>query len=362
MGWWNSIFSETLVGLDIGISGIKAVELSGKRNPRLIAYNRVPLPWDAISREGEIKRRDYVVQALKKMFALKNFTTKKVALGAFGNSIIAKKISVPKMTAQELEHQLYWEAEQYIPFDINEVNLDFAILGPSRGQTTTGNSTMDVLLVAAKKDYVQNLRSIIEEAGLEVTVIDNQSFALGNSFEFNYGYTATTPRDEMAVNVIIDCGAGSTKVSIVEGDKTTYIRELRQSGIGCSQLISEKLGVSLAEAEKLKITQPEDESVSPLIEDFVTSLSEEIARSLDYFMSQNSDLTVQTLYLCGGGARLKGLSEKLKTRISTQVEPLNPIRNISGSGKEMNSDAVKELKYLGAVAIGLSLRRPGDSG
>lgn len=359
MGFLQSLFSETLVGLDLGVSGIKAVELSGRKNPRLIAYNRVPLPWDAISREGEIKRRDYVVQALKKMFALKNFTTKKVALGAFGNSIIAKKISVPKMTPSELEHQLYWEAEQYIPFDINEVNLDFAVLGPSRHSSTEG-PLMDVLLVAAKKDYIQSLRSVVEEAGLEVEVIDNQSFALGNSFEFNYGYNAQG-EGENQVNVIVDCGAGSTKLSVVEGDKTTYIRELRQSGIGCSQGISERLSVSLAEAEKLKITSPGDEAVEPIIEEFVVQLSEEIARSLDYFLSQNTDLSIQSLYLCGGGSRLPGLVDKLKTRLNTGVEYLNPIRNISGSGKEMNSEAVRELKYIGAVAIGLSLRRSGDS-
>src|SRR5262245_20860003 len=106
MGILDSVFTRQLVGLDIGVSGIKAVELSGLKNPRLLAYNRVPLPWDAISREGEIRRRDYIVTALKKLFAIKNFGTKKVAVGAFGNGIMTKKISVPKMTESELAHQL----------------------------------------------------------------------------------------------------------------------------------------------------------------------------------------------------------------------------------------------------------------
>jgi type IV pilus assembly protein PilM len=125
MGLMSSFFERQLVGLDIGVSGIKAVEIAGKKTPRLVAYNRLPLPWETISSDGEIRQRETVIAALKKLFTIRAFTTKKVAVGASGNAIITKKISVPRMTAAELNHQLYWEAEQYIPFNINEVNLDF---------------------------------------------------------------------------------------------------------------------------------------------------------------------------------------------------------------------------------------------
>lgn len=355
----KSIFAKQLVGLDIGVSGIKAVELSGIKNPRLLAYNRVPLPWDTISREGEIRRRDYIVSALKKMFESGNFSSRQVAVGAFGNAIITKKISVPKMTVEELNHQLYWEAEQYIPFDINEVNLDFAIIGPSKG-TQSQSPMMDVLLVAAKKEYIQTVKSVVEEAGLKACVIDNQAFSLGNAFEFNYGYTFKESRASL-MNVIIDFGAGSTKVSVVEGDKTTFTRELRQSGIGCTQLISERLGVALAEAEQMKITQSEEASVFPVISEFSQNMIDEIARTLDFCSTQNTDVALQGVYICGGGSKLLGLTRAMSERLSVPVHQLNPIHNISGSGKKMNTEAVKELSYLGSVAIGLSLRKTGDS-
>lgn len=355
----KSLFAKQLVGLDIGVSGIKAVELSGPKNPRLLAYNRVPLPWDTISREGEIRRRDYVVAALKKMFENRNFGTKHVAVGAFGNAIITKKIVIPKMTSEELNHQLYWEAEQYIPFDVNEVNLDFAILGNSKSSTSQ-SQMMDVLLVAAKKDYIQNIRSVVEEAGLIADVIDNQAFALGNAFEFNYGYTLKEDKDSL-MNVIVDFGAGSTKISVVEGDKTTFTRELRQSGIGCTQLIAERLGIALTEAEKIKTTEGESDQVFPIISEFNQNLIDEISRTLDFVTTQNMEATLQGVYICGGGSKLVGLAEAMTERLSVPVKQLNPIHNVSGSGKKMNSNAVKEISYLGSVAIGLSLRTSGDA-
>lgn len=355
-----SLFQRQLVGLDIGVSGIKAVELSGQKTPRLIAYNRVPLPWNAITTEGEIKEREIVVSALKKLFESKQFTSKKVAVGASGNSVISKKISVPKMAQEELAHQLYFEAEQYIPFDVNEVNLDFAILGPSA--QTQGSSTpmMDVLIVAAKKEYINSLASVVEEAGLIPEIIDNQSFALGNAFEFNYGYLVGTAGTQ-ATSVIIDFGAGSTKISIVEGDKTTFSRELRLCGVACTTMLSERLGISLEQAEKVKITEGSTPAIRSIILEFVNSLAEEISRTLDFHVSQNPDRSIQGIYICGGASRTEGLARALETRLPAPVQPLNPIQNIAGSGRKMNAQAIRELSYLGSVAIGLSLRIAGDA-
>lgn len=313
----KSIFARRLVGLDIGVSGIKAVELTAAKNPRLMAYNRVPLPWDAITKEGEIRKRDYVVAALKRMFEQRFFSTKRVAVGAFGNSIISKKITLPRMTRQELAHQLYWEAEQYIPFDINEVNVDFAILGNSKGSQAQ-TPMMDVLLVAAKKEYIESLRSITADAGLKLDVIDHQAFAIGNAFEFNYGYTQEEAKTPSA-NVIVDFGAGSTKVSFVESDKTTFTRELRQSGIGCTQNISERLSIPLAEAEKIKITEPTSTLCAPIINEFTSNLVEELSRTIDFYSSQNTDVMLQGIYICGGGSQLNGLIAAMSNHFPVPV-------------------------------------------
>jgi len=359
MDFLKNLFSRPLVGLDIGVSGIKAVELSGTKNPRLMAYNRIPLPLDVISQDGEIRSRESVVKALKRLFETKNFSTKRVAVGAFGNAVITKKISVPRMSAKELNHQLYWEAEQYIPFNIEEVNLDFAILG-NTAQTAGTTPMMDVLLVAAKKDYIGLMSALLEDAGLVPDVIDNQTFALGNSFEFNYGYMLGK-NDPGEVNIIIDFGAGTTKLSVVERDKTTFTRELRQSGNGCTQLIAERLGVSFEEAETMKLEGKDVPEIQTIIEEFNSLLIDELLRTIDFFMSQSNERVIHGVYICGGASKTFGLFESLVQRMPTKVETLNPIQNIAGSGQKMNPKAIKELSYLGAVAIGLSLRTAGDA-
>jgi type IV pilus assembly protein PilM len=351
----KALFHRPLVGLDIGLSGIKAVELKGNRSPRLMAYNRVPLPWNTISPDGEILNRKALVTALTKLFEFSQFSTKKVVVGASGSSVITKKISVPRMSAEELGHQLYFEAEQYIPFDVAEVNLDFAILGPSN-QTQGGVLLMDVLIVAAKKDYVESLTSLIEEAGLIPEIVDNQAFALGNAFEFNYGYSGVAE----GTCIIIDFGAGSTKVSIVEGDKTTFSRELRQCGLACTGMLSERLGIPFDQAENVKITEGGTEAIRAILQEYVANIVEEIARTLDFAVTQASG-TIQGIYVCGGASRTEGLMRALEQRLPAPVQPLNPIQNIAGSGRKMNAQAIRELSYLGAVAIGLSLRYSGDS-
>ncbi len=360
MSFLNSLLDRQLVGLDIGVSGIKAVELAGAKSPRLVAYNRLPLPWDTLSSEGDIKNPEVLVQALKKLFEFRGFTTKKVAVGAAGASIMTKKITLPRMTASELSHQLYWEAEQYIPFPITEVNLDFAILGNNTSVQGSATPLMDVLLVAAKKDYIDSLTQAVRSAGLQPVVVDNQAFALGNSFEFNYSHVVDTSPGG-ATNVIIDFGAGSTKLSVVEGDKTTFTRELRKSGLSCTALLAERLGLPLDQAEKIKVTEADSDAVKAILNDFSMGLCEEILRTLDFFLSQSQERNIQGIYICGGASKTQGLVELLETKLPAPVAPLNPVQNIAGSGKKMNAQAIREIAYLGATAIGLALRKAGDA-
>lgn len=350
------IFDKGLVGLDIGVSGIKAVELSSGSTRRLMAYNRIPLPWNAISPDGEIKNRDVVIQALQTLFANKEFTTKRVATAGFGNSIITKKIQVDRMKLEDLREQMYWEAEQYIPFDPNDVNMDFAILGNSLSTQTSGK--MDILLVAAKKDYITSLQGVLTEAGLDAVAIDTQAFALGNSFEFNYSHVIDLESGG-GLCILLDFGAGSTKVSVFEGDKTTFNRELRQCGLSCSLLLSERLGVSLDEAENLKVSDYENPTVATVIEEHVTGLVEEVSRTIDFCLTQTADGALDGVFVCGGAARTYGLFQALQVKLTAPVKPLNPAQNIAGSGRRMNGQAIQEMMHLGTVAIGLALRSGG---
>ncbi|MBY0370775.1 pilus assembly protein PilM, partial [bacterium] len=282
-------------------------------------------------------------------------STRRIATAGFGNSIITKKIQIDQMKPEELQEQIYWEAEQYIPFDVNDVNLDFAILGNTPG-TSVGK--MDVLLVAAKKDYIQSLNDLFAEANLEVHAIDTQAFALGNAFEYNYSHLVNTETAKQ-VCVLVDFGAGSTKISLFESDKTLFNRELRQCGLSCSQMLAERLGVSLAEAEKLKIERSDDPAVAPLMDEFVSSLTEEVSRTIDFSLTQSADMAVDGVFVCGGAARTRGLVKSLESRLSAPVKRMNPIQFISGSGKKMSSAVVTEITQLGSLAVGLALRGGG---
>jgi type IV pilus assembly protein PilM len=247
---------------------------------------------------------------------------------------------------------MYFEAEQYIPFDISEVNLDFAVINENRGES------MEVLLVAAKKDYIQNVTSVIESAGLKLEVVDCQAFALGNSFEFNY---LTPQKKDRSNHVIVDFGASSTKLTIVEDDKTIFTRELRQCGINCTQLISERLSISTEQAEDLKVNQPNSPQLKTILSDYLQTLVDEISTSVDFAIAQGNEKVIAGIYICGGGSRLEGLFKKLQEKFTYPIYPLNPIRKIAGSGQKMNSNALQELTYLGAVAVGLALRKPEDT-
>ena len=357
MQFLDVILKKQLVGVDIGVSGIKALEVSQTKVPQLIAYNRIPLPWEAISLEGEVRNRAVVVDALKRLFAVGSFSSKNVAVGAFGRSIMSKRITVPVMTEEELEHQLYWEAEQYIPFNASEVNLDFAILGPA-SHTLAQEPKMDVLLVAAKKEFIESLKSMVREAGLEPVIIDTQAFALGNAFEHNY---ASWIKEQGAhCCALVDFGAGSTKISIVEGTRTSFHRDIQPSGSRCSEFLADRLGVTVEEAEQIKISQGTKPQVRNILTDYAHSLADEISRTLDFFLSQSHDNSIDAIFYCGGAVQMEGIMEVLTKKMPAPLYPLNPIKHVIGSGQGINRTALDEVTVLGTVATGLSLRKWGD--
>src|SRR5580765_2622294 len=209
---------KSVVGLDIGSSAVKAVELkaSGK-GYRVTAIASEPVPPDSIV-DGAIIDGGAVAEAIKRLFAQKAFKTKEVAASLSGNAVIVKKISLPVMTEQELSDSIYWEAEQYIPFDIQDVSLDYQILDAGTGADSKG--TMEVLLVAAKKEKIADYLGVITQAGKVPVVVDVDAFALQNAFEMNYG------NDPNAVVVLLNAGASATNINILNGDQSVFTRDL----------------------------------------------------------------------------------------------------------------------------------------
>jgi type IV pilus assembly protein PilM len=225
--------AKTVVGLDIGSSAVKAVELkpSGK-GYRVTAFGMEPVPADAIV-DGAIIDAGSVADAIRRCFdGNKAFKTKDVCASLSGNAVIVKKISLPVMTESELAESIYWEAEQYIPFDIQDVNLDYQILDP--GTSANSRGSMDVLLVAAKKEKIADYTSVIAQSGRTPIIVDVDAFALQNAFEVNYGLEAGK------VVVLLNAGASAININIIQGEQSVFTRDISVGGNAYTEAVQKR--------------------------------------------------------------------------------------------------------------------------
>src|SRR6266404_622705 len=240
--------SKSIVGLDIGSSAVKAVELrSNGKGFKVGAVAVEPVPPDSIV-DGAIIDGGAVSAAIRRIFEHKTFKTRDVAASLSGNAVIVKKISLPVMTEAELSESIYWEAEQYIPFDIQDVNLDYQILDP--GTSAESKGTMDVLLVAAKKEKIADYTGEISQAGRVAVVVDVDAFALQNAYEANYGL------ESGQVVVLINAGASAININIVTGDQSVFTRDISMGGNSYTEAVQKELNLPFESAEQLKRGQP----------------------------------------------------------------------------------------------------------
>ena len=233
--------SKSVVGLDIGSSAVKAVELkaSGK-GFKVVAFAIEPVPPDSIV-DGAIIDGAAVADAIRRVFENKAFKTKEVAASLSGNAVIVKKINLPVMTEAELAESIYWEAEQYIPFDIQDVNLDYQILNAGTGAESAG--TMDVLLVAAKKEKIADYTGVISQAGRLPVIVDVDAFALQNAYEVNYGL------EPDAVVVLLNAGASAININIITGDQSVFTRDISMGGNSYTEAVQKELNLPFESAE-----------------------------------------------------------------------------------------------------------------
>src|SRR5881394_887707 len=205
------------LGLDIGSSSVKLVQLKeAKRGYILDAFGVAPLPPEAIV-DGALMNSTAIVEAIRGLVAQYKLKNREVAIGVSGHSVIIKKISMPRMTQEELEESIQWEAEQYIPFDVKDVNIDTQILNPDANDAT---GQMDVLLVAAKKDMINDYTTVVSEAGLYPVVVDVDAFAVQNMFYVNYDIP------ERETVVLINAGASVVNINIIAGGMTVFTRDV----------------------------------------------------------------------------------------------------------------------------------------
>ena len=348
--------TRNLVGLDIGSSAVKAVELKAAgRGYRVTAFGTQPVPPDSIV-DGAIIDAGAVADAIRRVFGdHKGFKTKDVCASISGNAVIVKKITLPVMTSSELNDSISWEAEQYIPFDIQDVNLDYQILDPGTGPDSRGS--MDVLLVAAKKEKIGDYTAVIAQAGRTPVIIDVDAFALQNAYEANYGL------DPREVTVLMNAGASAININILQGDQSVFTRDVSMGGNAYTEAVQKELGLPFDTAEQIKKGIPVDgatfEEVRPVLHAVTDNLLLEIRKTFDFFKATASSDRIDRIVLCGGASRTDGFLTMIQEQFGVPVEDFDPFRTVAWDAKKMAAEPA-EVAATAAVAVGLALRRVGD--
>ena len=341
--------SKAVVGLDIGSSSIKLVEL--RRVGKELAISKLgmePLPSEVVV-DGAIVDTGQVSNAIAKMFSEKKIKTKQVATAVSGHSVIVKKLSLQPMTDEELGSAIQMEAAQHIPFDIGEVNLDYQVL-----ETPLDSSTMEVLLVAVKKDKILNYTNVVMLAGRTPAIVDIDAFALQNVYEYNY-----EPAPDATV-ALLNIGASVMNINIVRGTTPLFTRDVSVGGNQYTDSLQKELDLGFDEAETLKTgtTLPgiSEEARLPVLKSVTEIIVLEIQRTFDFFRATSGGEHIQKLYLAGGSAKIYGLAEMLKQELGLDVEQLNPFRRIPYEEEGPVGELVAANAPRLAVAVGLALR------
>ncbi len=342
-----------LIGLDIGSGSIKAAEIvETKHGGTLKNFGIIDIAHGAIE-EGTINNPETVAESLQQLFKSSGFNENNVAVSIGGYSVIVKKIVVQTMAEEQLQETIHFEAEQYIPFDISDVNLDFQILGESESNP----NQMNVFLVAAKKEMLDDYINLMNLAGLNPCIIDVESFALQNSFEASYD----AQNQDVA---LIDIGASKTSLNILKNAASVFMRDV---SLGCGQInqkIMSLIECSFEEAEQLKYGNTPDklspDDLKGIVSSVVADWCTEIRRALDFFYSTYPDDQIKRIILSGGGANIAEFRKLLATEASTEVEIINPFQNFHIENKKLDDAFIKQVAPQAAICMGLAMRKVGD--
>ena len=337
-------------GLDIGSSAVKLVELvPGKAGYALKSFAMVDLPRDVIT-EGSIRQPAAVTDAIRECVQRAGVTSLGAVISVSGRDSIVKRVPLPKVSAKELADAIYLEAEHHIPFAIDDVFLDYQVMGESA-------NSMSVLLVATKKVKVLEYISVVEDAGLEASVVDLDAFAIQNQYELG------VPSDGTEAVALIDIGASVMKTNVIHGGASVFARDVPFGGNNYTDAIAQRLGIPVDRAEAAK--RGHDVGVNwddlvPALEAVSRELSLEVQRTFDYFASTAESERIGKIVLSGGCAKLAGIESFLASSWGVPVELARPLAALDRDEQQMNDEELQSADCLLAVAVGLGLRKPGD--
>ena len=345
-----------LVGLDIGSSAIKVAQLKESKGRYFLQkFGVKPLEPEVIV-DGTVMDEGRVVSAIQELFEEANVKNKHVAISISGHAVIVKKISLPPMPDEELEGQVKLAAEQYIPFDINEVNIDFHVLPSDASEDQQGD--MPVILVAAKKDKINELTELVKAAGLIPMVMDVDAFAVENMHAINY------PMAQEETTALVNLGASVMNVNIIRAGSSLFTRDIPLGGNRYTEAIQREIGISFEEAEEGKKkdrgVDSDGMSLSGVMDSVNAEVASEIARTVDYFKTSAANAELSRVLVCGGVARAKGLIQQLADRMQLPVEMADPFAEIDITGCDIEPDVLADFGPSAAVGVGLALRAVGD--
>ncbi|MDX8388890.1 MAG: type IV pilus assembly protein PilM [Mariprofundaceae bacterium] len=348
--------SEALMGVDISSTGIKLVELKRSRSGyELKAMAVVPLPRDAIV-ENTIIDSMAVTQGLLDALEIARPSTKRVALSVSGNAVIIKTVMMPTSTEFELEAQIQYEADQHVPFDIDDVYLDFQILG----EVPDEPEQMEVVLAACKREVLEDYQLVLSEAGLHAACADCAVFCLENAAEI----VQDQARDEHQLEAeggeaetiaLVNIGANLININILQDGKSVFQRDQFYGGKNLTEEIQKAHSVSYQAAEEMK--QESFSEVDPgATESFYTGLTSELVRSLDFYAANYAEFPVQKMLLSGGCALIPGIADELNQRLGIEAEVISPFSAIKVSASRFDADHLDRIGHMMVVPVGLALR------
>lgn len=342
-----------IIGLDIGSSYLKVAQLNEIRSGyELALFDMLPISPELIV-EGSIIDSIRLSESLKELIKKANIKIKNVVISISGHSsVIVKRIAVPEMSEEELRESIKFEAEQYVPFDIEDVNIDFQILGPKEEI-----GFIDVILVAVKKDFTNEYVSVVRDAGLNPVIVDIDVFALENMYGINYEIEAGSSI------ALVNIGASTINMNILRDGVSVFTRDSFVGSNSHTEALQKAFNISYEDAERLKryetIENVKEEDARNVLTTASGEILNEVQRAIDYFRASSSHPKIDGVILSGGCALIRDFPKLLSEKIGLNIRVAEPFRNIQLS-KKIDRAYIEEIAPLAAVAVGLAARRPGD--
>ncbi|MBI4382975.1 MAG: type IV pilus assembly protein PilM [Nitrospinae bacterium] len=345
-----------LVAIDIGSHSIKVAQLAGVRDKyELLSFGLMPLESEAIV-DGVVKKEDVVIDTLSRLVKAEKIPTRYAVASVAGEAVIVKKIKVPMMSEKELVLSINHEAEQYIPFDIDDVSIDFQIIGrgvAAEPEEESDQEKMEILLVAVQRELIDSRTGILAEAGLKPVIVDLDMFAIVNAL----GVSRDLSR--LGSVALLDLGATFTHVNIVLNGFTAFTRDIPLGGSSCTQKLMSGFGVSYEQAEAIKRGEMpekvEREDAVRVLADSFEKIAEEVQKSFEFF-SATTNTPVERVFVSGGGALVPGAAGLLGEKLGAPAELLDPFAAVK-IGKKFDREMASRMAPIAAVAIGLATRK-----